>query len=159
MTIGHFAICEEAIAAETPPIADSSGELTSFGGYGAQGTIQYRGERFWATAPPTRFRARESDHDDMLGVTDKDPEEKVWYEVDWTDVLNGASILSASYVLDTNLVLLAHSIDTNGEVNYLTKFFLGGATNLGTTYFARVSVVCSDGSRRKRTLKIRSREL
>lgn len=133
--------------------------MDPFAGFGSQGDLEFRGERFWANCPPTRFWAKETDGENMVGTTDKDPAEYVWYEIDWSDILNGASIVSASYSLDTNLALLGSSIETNGEVNFLTRFFLSGGTSPGTSYLARVSIVCSDGSRRKRTLKIRSREL
>jgi hypothetical protein len=159
MTLGAYPIASEAIAADPSFSGAGAGVMAPFAGSGYQDDVEFRGERFWANSPPTRFRARETDGEGMIGTTDKDPTEYVWYEIDWSDVLNGASILSAAYQLDTNLALLGQSIETNGEVNFLTRFFLSGGTSAGNSYLARVTVSCSDGSRRKRTLKIRSREL
>jgi hypothetical protein len=163
MTLGAYPIATEAIAADPTAVSSllpyGAGVLAPFAGSGYQGDFEFRGERFWANSPPTRFRARETDGEGMIGTTDKDPLEYVWYEVDWSDVLNGASIVTVSYSLDAGLTLLGQSLETNGEVNFLTRFFLSGGPTVGTAYLARVSVVCSDASRRKRTLKIRSREL
>jgi hypothetical protein len=94
----------------------------------------------------------------MLGTTDKDPYERVWYECDFLDVLNGASITQLIMGVDSPLVLLASETQSNGEQVHLARALVvnGG---LGQTSRLRFQVQCWDGSSRKRTLRIRGREL
>lgn len=123
-----------------------------FVGWGSQATTTYRRQKFWASETPALFRARETDGDNMIGTTDKDPVEKVWYELEFVDILRGATILSASPSAMGVTIYAQEASDTAVRL-------LVGNGETGQTGEARVDLVCSDGSVRKRTLKVRGRKL
>ena len=128
--------------------------MAPFMGFGLQGALPIRGELFWANETQARFRARESDGEEMLGVTDKDPIEKVWYEVDFIDILHGATI-SALLIGSFGSVT---ALSTEIVDGHLARVLVSGV-GLNETALLRFDIDCSDGSHRKRSLKIRGREL
>ena len=158
MTIAASPLAALPIAAEGGSgYSTGSGSLAPFTGFGVQGSSAIRGERFWATETRARWRARESDSE-MLGTTDKDPYERVWYECDFIDILNGASITRFEVGVDSPLVVLATETASNGSQVHLARVLIVNA-GLGQTSRVRFEVLCSDGSQRKRSLRIRGREL
>ncbi len=159
MTLCALPLAVAPLAAEGGSVSSTgAGAMAPFSGVGTQGTIEFRGERFWATETRTRWRARESDSR-MLGVTDKVPTfEKVWYECDFLDVLHGASITGASFPITGSITVLSHELVSNGSQVHLARALVGGGA-LGETATLGFYVDCSDGARRYRTLKIRGRNL
>lgn len=158
MTLAALPLASEAIAADSSPSSSGTGTMAPFAGFGTQTEIEFRGELFWATETQMRFSARESDGEQMLGVTDKGPEEKVWYECDFIDILHGASILSLAMGSVGTATVLAQELVSNGEVTHLARVLVSGVS-LGETAQLRFNATCSDGSFRKRSLKIRGRDL
>ncbi len=159
MTIGSLPLASAPLAAEDAVVSSTgTGSMAPFSGVGTQGTIEFRGERFWATETRARWRARESDCNEMLGVTDKDPAEKVRYECDFIDILHGASITTLSFGTLGGLNVLSQELVSNGEQTHLARVLVEGGT-VGVPAVLRFNVLCSDGAFRKRTLKIRVREL
>ena len=159
MSIGALPLSSAPIAAEGESVSSSgTGSMAPFSGVGTQGTIEFRGERFWATETRTRWRARESDSQAMLGTTDKVPGEKVWYECDFLDVLHGASLTAVSLPVTGGITVLSHELVSNGAQVHLVRALVDGGS-LGETATLSFYVDCSDGARRYRTLKIRMRML
>lgn len=124
------------------------GPLTA---YGEQAEQVHRHVRFWAHETPRVYWAKESDTQ-MLGTVDIDPYERVWREIDWRDLLSGATITDVTYIADPGLAVLASSID--GSV---TRFLVAGALVGSPDLF--VGITASDGSKRGRRLRYRSKEL
>jgi hypothetical protein len=139
-------------------VSSGVGVMAPFAGFGTQSDVPFRGQTFWATETQWRFKARDSDSEAMLGTTDKHPEEKVWYECDFIDVLRGASINTYSYGAIGDLNVLSLQVVSNGEVNHLVRALVNGVP-LGETAQLRFVVYCSDGTERHRSLKIRGRWL
>jgi hypothetical protein len=158
MSIASLPLAAVPLAAEGASVSSSGvGVLAPFTGFGLQGSSALRGERLWATETRARWRARESDSE-MLGTTDKDPAEKVWYECDFLDVLNGASITELVVGADSPLVVLSTQTVSNGAQVHLARALVV-AGDLGVTSRVRFQVQCSDGAYRKRSLRVRGREL
>lgn len=151
-------LCALPIAAEPFASATGLGVMAPFAGFGVQGVFEFRAEIFWATETQWRFIARDSDGEEMLGVTDKAPEEKVWYECEFIDVLRGASIVAYAFGSLGSVNVLGSELVFNGEVNHSVRVLVSGVGEDETAEL-RFNVTCSDGSARKRTLKIRGREL
>lgn len=159
MTIASSPLAALPIAAEGASASSSgAGALAPFTGFGVQGSSAFRGERFWATETRTRWRARESDSQEMLGTTDKDPIEKVWYECDFLDVLNGASITQLTMGSFGSVTVMSTETVSNGAQVHLARALVSGV-GLGELAKLRFQVLCSDGAYRKRSLRIRGREL
>lgn len=146
------------IASEPLDGATGLGILAPLRGFGTQSTIEFRGEIFWAFETQATFAARESDTDQMLGVTDKVPEEKVWYECEFIDIIHGANILTLLMTTVGSVVVLAQQLVSNGEIFHKARVLVTGVA-LGETAKLRFYITCSDGSYRRRTLKIRGREI
>lgn len=153
----------EALAAD--PLASdgslspsaASGTMAPFAGFATQSGFDFRGVRYWASESQTRFRARESDGSEVLGITDKDGFEKVWYEIDLIDILHGASIVSMVSGIVGGVTLLAQELVSNGETVHMARVLIGAGSV--TDSMVRFYFTCSDGSQRVRSLKIRSRLL
>jgi len=159
MTIATSPLASLPIAAEGAVASSSgSGALAPFAGVGTQGTIEFRGERFWAAETQTRFRARESDSQEMLGTTDKTPLEKVWYECDFLDLLNGADITSLTLWTQGTMSVVSSETESNGAQVHLARALVTGV-GVGEVSKLTYIVQCSDGALRARSLKIRGREL
>ncbi len=159
MSLGSLPLAAAPLAAEGASVSSSgTGAMAPFSGVGTQGTIEFRGERFWATETRARWRARESDGNEMLGTTDKDPAERVWYEVDFIDVLNGASITSLVMATGGNFTVLTQELVSNGEQVHLARVLVSGGV-YGPGERLKFYAQCSDGSLRARSLKIRLRDL
>ena len=158
MTLATLPIAVVPLLASTALSSSGGGIMAPLAGFGTQSEIEFRGELFWATETRARFRARESDGEEMLGVTDKAPEEKVWYECDFIDVLHGASITILQFGSLGSVNVLAQETVSNGETVHLARALVSGVGQ-GETAQLRFVVTCSDGTVRKRTLKIRGREL
>lgn len=159
MSLGSLPLAAAPLAAEGASASSiGTGAMAPFSGVGTQGTIEFRGERFWATETRTRWRARESDCNEMLGTTDKDPAERVWYEVDFIDVLNGASITTLTPAIVGSVLVLSQELVSNGAQTHLARVLVSGG-GIGVPSGVKFYVQCSDGAFRVRTLKIRVREL
>lgn len=161
MTLGASPIAATPIAAAAAASSSSGGigALAPFSGFGTQGEPEFRGVRFWANETQSRFVARESDGDEMLGTTDKDPTERVWYEFDFIDLLKGASILSVALTVTPGLSVVTYETVSNGESVHLLRMLAAGGGPVGSDFILKATVSCSDGSIRARSLKIRSKEL
>jgi hypothetical protein len=159
MSLCSLPLAAAPVAAEqSTATAISGGALAPFTGTGSQGTVTFRGERFWATETRTRWRARESDSQSMLGTTDKTPVERVRYECDFIDILNGADITSATFWVTGSLIPLSNELVSNGSQVHLVRVLVDGGS-IGDESKLSFYVQCSDGAVRFRTLKIRVREL
>lgn len=159
MSLGSLPLAAAPLAAEAASVSSTgTGSMAPFSGVGTQGTIEFRGERFWATETRTRWRARESDCNDMLGVTDKDPAERVWYEVDFIDILNGASITTLTPSVIGSVLVLSQELVSNGAQTHLARVLVSGG-GIGILSGVKFYAQCSDGAFRARTLRIRVREL
>lgn len=159
MTLAAAPLSALPLAAET--VVGSSfgaGALAPFSGFGVQGSSAFRGERFRVTETRARWRARESDSQEMLGTTDKSPLEKVWYEVDFLDVLHGASIIGLTVWVQGTMLPLSQQTESNGEQVNLVKVLIAGVA-VGEVSKMTLIVQCSDGAVRARSLKVRGREL
>lgn len=159
MTLASLPLSAAPLAAEAESGSSGGvGALAPFSGTGSQGTIEFRGERFWATETPSRWRARESDCNEMLGTTDKDPAERVWYEVDFIDILNGASITELTPSVGGSVIVLSQELVSNGQQTHMARVFVSGG-GIGVPTKVKFYIQCSDGAFRARSLKIRVREL
>jgi hypothetical protein len=159
MSIASLPLASGPIAAAAESVSSSGGgALAPFTGFGVQGSFVFRGERFWATETQTRWRARESDSQQMLGTTDKAPLEKVRYEMDFLDILNGSSITSFSISVTGSLVPLSSETVSNGEQVHLVRTLVSGGS-VGVTDLLSFRVQCADGALRVRSIKVRGREL
>lgn len=158
MSIGALPIATAAIASLSSGASSSGvGVMGPFVGSGSQGALALRMQKFWASESPWRFIAKDSDGDDMIGTTDKDPIEKVWYELEFIDVLRGANILSANSS-STRVSIFSQELVSNGDTTHAVRLLVGNGET-GQTGEVRVDLNCSDGSVRKRTLKVRGRKL
>lgn len=90
----------------------------------------------------------------MLGTTDKDPTEKVWYEFEFLDILHKATINSVSFGVFGSITVLSSEVEDGHFVRALVS-----GVGLNESAVLRVNIDCSDGSLRKRSLKIRGRDL
>lgn len=145
---GHpiAALSSTAVAA---PVVAVIGPLV---GYGEQVERQNKHVRFWAHETPRVYWAKESDTQ-MLGTVDIDPYEKVWREIDWRDVLAGATIQSMTCLPESGLTVQSQELD--GTV---TRFLVYGSS-LITMADLFVGITVSDGSKRGRRLRYRVKEL
>lgn len=156
--LGAEALAAEPLASDTSAASSSaSGTMAPFEGFGTQGDFDFRGVRYWASEGQTRFRARESDGSEVLGITDKDGFEKVWYEIDLIDILHGASILSMVTGITGGVTVLSQELVSNGESTHMARVLIGAGSPVDS--MVRFYFTCSDGSQRVRSLKIRSRLL
>ncbi len=133
--------------------------MAPFAGFGTQGVLEFRGVRYWASEDKTRFRARDTDGDELLGVTDKDSFEKVWYEIDLIDILHGASIQSMIPVASSGITVYSQELVSNGQSTHMVRALIGGSASFDIDSLVRFHFICSDGSQRVRSLKIRTKLL
>ncbi len=147
--LGGHPIAALGSAAVAAPVVAIIGPLI---GYGEQVERQNKHVRFWVHETPRVYWAKESDGD-MLGTVDIDAYEKVWREIDWRDVLAGATIQSVTYLPEPGLTVQSQELD--GTV---TRFLVYGSF-LITHADLLVGITVNDGSRRSRRLRYRMKEL
>ncbi len=145
---GHPIAALNSTSAAAPVVA----VLGPLVGYGEQGERANKHVRFWAHETPRVYWAKESDTQ-MLGTVDIDPYEKVWREIDWRDVLAGASIQSVLLLPEAGLSVQAQELD--GTV---TRFLVYGSPSI-TYADLFVGITVDDGSKRGRRLRYRVKEL
>lgn len=159
MSIGALPIATAAIASLSSGASSSGvGVMGPFVGSGSQGALALRMQKFWANEGPWRFIAKDSDGDDMIGTTDKDPIEKVWYELEFIDILRGADIISATPTVDGLSTIFSQALVSNGDTTHAVRLLIGNGI-AGQTSAVSLYLTCSDGSFRRRTLKVRGRKL